>query len=66
MFMFRSGGDFNLPDPCAVRSSKISPTSGVWDPDPHGSALILVGWMRRIQVGKNDPQKFKKGRNFKF
>ena len=24
--------------------------------DPHGSALILVGWIR-IQEGKNDPQK---------
>ncbi len=27
----------------------------VVDPDPHGSALILVGWIR-IQEGKNDPQ----------
>jgi hypothetical protein len=28
------------------------------DPDPHGSALGLVGWIRiRIQVGENDPHK---------
>jgi hypothetical protein len=26
------------------------------DLDPHGSALIMVGWIR-IQVNKNDPQK---------
>jgi hypothetical protein len=26
------------------------------DPDPLGSALTLVGWIR-IQVNKNDPQK---------
>jgi hypothetical protein len=29
------------------------------DPDPHESALILVGWIR-IQEGKNGPQKQKK------
>jgi hypothetical protein len=28
------------------------------DPDPHESALKLVGWIRfRIQVDENDPQK---------
>jgi hypothetical protein len=30
-------------------------TSRVSDPDPHGSALILVSWIR-IQEGKNDLQ----------
>ncbi len=47
---------------CKIRKrlevSKISPTAGVWDPDPHG--LILVGLIRRIQEGKNDPKKYKK------
>jgi hypothetical protein len=32
----------------------------VADPDPHGYAFILVGW---IQEGQNEPQK---GRKFKF
>jgi hypothetical protein len=41
--------------------------SSVLGPDPHGSALILVGWIRIwIQEGKNDPQKYKKFRNFMF
>jgi hypothetical protein len=26
------------------------------DPGPHGSALIIVGWIR-IQMGKNDHQR---------
>jgi hypothetical protein len=37
----------------------------VVDPDPHGSTLILDGWIR-IQVGKNDSQKSKRGRNVLF
>jgi hypothetical protein len=37
------------------------------DPDPHGSTLILVGWIRiRMQVGKNDPQKVKGEKMFCF
>jgi hypothetical protein len=33
-------------------------TAVLLDPDPHGSALILVGCTRiRILEGKNDPQK---------
>jgi hypothetical protein len=31
-------------------------TSSVADPDPHGSAFIMVGWIR-IQEGQNEPQK---------
>jgi hypothetical protein len=39
--------------------------TNVEDPDPPGSALILVGWIRfRIQKSKNDPQKKKKVKNF--
>jgi hypothetical protein len=30
--------------------------NSVADPDPHGAALIFVGWIRN-QEGKNDPQK---------
>ncbi len=33
--------------------------SSVMDSAVHGSALILVGWIR-IQEGKNDPQKIEK------
>ncbi len=35
---------------------EVFDATGVLDPDPHESALILVGWMR-IQEGKNAPQK---------
>jgi hypothetical protein len=35
------------------------------NPDLHGPALILAGWIRiRIQGGKNDPQKKKKWKAF--
>jgi hypothetical protein len=31
-------------------------TNSVVDPDPHGSTLILVGWIRiGIRIGKTDP-----------
>jgi hypothetical protein len=33
------------------------------DPDPHGSAQILVVWVR-IQEGNNDPQKLRKEEKF--
>jgi hypothetical protein len=39
--------------------------SSVADPDPHGSAFLLVGWIR-IQEGKNDPQKKNKVNQFNF
>jgi hypothetical protein len=49
-------------------SSKItSIKSSVSDPDPHGSALILVGWIRMwMEEGKTDPQKRKKEKGKKF
>jgi hypothetical protein len=31
------------------------------DPDPHGSALILVAWVR---IRNNDPQKLRKEEKF--
>jgi hypothetical protein len=34
-------------------------------PDPHGSVLILVGWIRTQEV-ENDPKNRKKGINLKF
>jgi hypothetical protein len=34
-------------------------TVPISDPDPHGSALILVGWIR-IQEGKKLPTKIEK------
>jgi hypothetical protein len=37
--------------------------SSLSDPDPHGSALILIGWIRiRIQNGKNYHKIRKKGK----
>jgi hypothetical protein len=37
------------------------------DPDEHGTALILVGWIRiLIQEGKMILKNREKGRNFKF
>jgi hypothetical protein len=41
----------------AIRSFVFAETpTSVVDPDPHGSALILVGWIR-IQTSRNDQQK---------
>jgi hypothetical protein len=35
-------------------------STSVANPDPHGSALTLVGWIRiRIKEGENEPQKKK-------
>jgi hypothetical protein len=33
------------------------------DPNPRGSVLILAGWIR-IQAGKIDPLKMRKGKKF--
>jgi hypothetical protein len=41
----------------------LRPFFSVLDPDPHGSALILVSWIR-IQELKNVPQKLKKVKKF--
>jgi hypothetical protein len=41
--------------------------SSVVDPEPHGSALVLVGWVRiRIHEGKKDPQKLNKFHVLKY
>ncbi len=40
-----------------VERPEIQNQYGTVDPDPHRSALFLIGWIRiRIQEGKNDPQ----------
>jgi hypothetical protein len=53
-FHFRGSSGLLSALPIKVELVKCS----VVNPDPHGSALILVGWLR-IQEGKNDPQKQK-------
>jgi hypothetical protein len=42
---------------------KYYEVSSVLDPDSHGSALILVGWIL-IHEGKSYPQKRKKEKQF--
>jgi hypothetical protein len=48
-------------------SVSVTVRSSVSDPDQHGTALILVGWIRiRIQEGKMTLKNREKGRYFKF
>jgi hypothetical protein len=65
----RSAGP-GQPGPLPHRSF---PFSSVVDPDPQGSELIFVCWIRilmgmriRIQKGNNDQQNGKKGRKCMF
>jgi hypothetical protein len=45
---------FGFPNPVRIYIS---------DPDPHGSALVFIGWIR-IQKSKNDPLKKKTVKKF--
>jgi hypothetical protein len=57
-----SGSDYQANIFLKTLISTVLCSAVVPDPDPHGSAFILVGWIR-IQEGQNNPQKRRK---FKF